>query len=72
GTPIINQPEVAILGTGKTQQRPVVRDGQIVVREMMYLALSFDHRVIDGADAARFVNTVIRYLESPELLLLEM
>lgn len=72
GTPIINQPEVAILGTGKTQQRPVVRDGQVVVREMMYLALSFDHRVIDGADAARFVNTLIRYLESPELLLLDM
>ncbi len=72
GTPIINQPEVAILGTGKTQQRPVVRDGEIVVREMMYLALSFDHRVVDGADAARFINALIRYLESPELLLLEM
>ncbi len=72
GTPIINQPEVAILGTGRTQQRPVVREGEIVVREMMYLALSFDHRVVDGADAARFVNALIRYLESPDLLLLEM
>ncbi len=71
-TPIINHPEVAILGLHKMRQRPVVKDGQIVVRDMMYLSLSFDHRVIDGAVGAQFAYEVIRYLESPELLLLEL
>ncbi|HET6205103.1 MAG TPA: dihydrolipoamide acetyltransferase family protein [Planctomycetota bacterium] len=70
-TPIINVPEVAILGVHKIQKRPVVRDGQVVVREMVYLSVSLDHRVIDGATATRFLNAVIRRLEHPALLFLE-
>ena len=71
GTPIINHPEVAILGTGKIRDMPVVRDGKIEIRKILYLALSFDHRVVDGAEAARFLNTVIARLEDPDLILLE-
>lgn len=69
-TPIINWPEVAILGLGKLDWKPVVRDGQIVPRKMLPLFLSFDHRVIDGADGARFIRAVMGYLESPLNLLL--
>jgi pyruvate dehydrogenase E2 component (dihydrolipoamide acetyltransferase) len=71
GTPIINHPEVAILGTGKIRDMPVVRDGKIEIRKILFLALSFDHRVVDGAEAARFLNTVIARLEDPNLILLE-
>ncbi len=71
-TPIINHPEVAILGVHKMRKRPVVKDDQVVVREMMYLSLSFDHRVIDGVVGAEFTYELIRYLEHPELLFLEM
>ncbi|MEB3237322.1 MAG: dihydrolipoamide acetyltransferase family protein [Candidatus Sericytochromatia bacterium] len=71
-TPILNYPEVAILGVNKIQKRPVVRDGAVVVRDMMYLGLSFDHRVIDGADAVAFVNQMIAYLEQPDLLFVDM
>ena len=71
GTPIINHPEVAILGTGKIKDAPVVRDGKIEIRKILFLALSFDHRVVDGAEAARFLNTVIARLEDPDLILLE-
>lgn len=67
--PIVNHPEVAILGLMKLQKRPVVRDGGIVIRDMMNLCLSFDHRVVDGADAAHFMNTLIRHLENPRTLL---
>ena len=70
-TPIINYPEVAILGVHKITKRPVVKDGQIVIRDMTYLSLSFDHRVLDGAMAARFVTAIKQYLEDPKLLLLE-
>ena len=70
-TPIINYPEVAILGVHKITKRPVVKDNQIVVRDMTYISLSFDHRVLDGAMAAHFVNTLKQYLEDPKLLLLE-
>ena len=70
-TPIINYPEVAILGLHKITKRPVVKDNQITIRDMTYLSLSFDHRVLDGAMAARFVNTIKQYLEDPKLLLLE-
>lgn len=66
GTPIINHPEVAILGVGKIDDRPVVRNGQIVIRKMMPLSLAFDHRVIDGVEAGRFLGVVIRHLENPE------
>lgn len=70
-TPIINYPEVAILGLHKITKRPVVKDNQITIRDMTYLSLSFDHRVLDGAMAARFVNAIKQYLEDPKLLLLE-
>jgi pyruvate dehydrogenase E2 component (dihydrolipoamide acetyltransferase) len=69
--PAINYPEVAILGMGKVQEKPVVRDGQIVIRKMLPLTLSFDHRIADGADAARFVSEMVRQLSDPNLLLLE-
>jgi len=70
-TPIINYPEVAILGMTKLQERPVVRNGEIVVRSMMNLAWCFDHRVVDGAVSAEFSNEIIKYLESPGRLLLD-
>lgn len=70
-TPVINYPEVAILGIHKISKRPVVRDGEIVIRETMNLSLSLDHRVVDGMVAARFLHHVIRLLETPALLLLE-
>jgi pyruvate dehydrogenase E2 component (dihydrolipoamide acetyltransferase) len=69
-TPIINYPEVAILGVHKITKRPVVRDNEIVARDMTYLSVSFDHRVLDGAMAAEFMNTIKQYLEDPKLLLL--
>ncbi|MBI4385884.1 MAG: 2-oxo acid dehydrogenase subunit E2 [Elusimicrobia bacterium] len=68
-TPIVNHPEVAILGVMKIQKRPVVRDGTIVARDMVNLVLSFDHRVLDGAEAAQFMNMLIRRLENPRTLL---
>ncbi len=68
GTPIINHPEVAILGLGKIEDRAVVRDGQIVVRKIMPLSLAFDHRVIDGVEAGRFLGVVIEHLEKTELI----
>lgn len=67
----INYPEVAILGMGRVQEKPVVRDGQIVIRKILPLTLAFDHRVADGADAARFVGELARQLSDPNLLLLE-
>jgi len=70
-TPIINFPEVAILGVHQMKQKPVVRDGQIVIGEVMLLSLSFDHRIIDGHIGAAFAYDVIHYLEDPDSLLLE-
>ncbi|MGI0079433.1 MAG: dihydrolipoamide acetyltransferase family protein [Nitrososphaerales archaeon] len=70
-TPIINVPEVAILGVHKIQKRPVVRENQVVIRDVANVALTFDHRVVDGADAARFTAVLVRYLENPGTLLLE-
>ncbi len=69
--PTINYPEVAILGMGGVQEKPVVRDGEIVIRKMLPLTLAFDHRIADGADAARFVSEMVRQLSDPNLLLLE-
>lgn len=69
--PTINYPEVAILGMGRVQEKPVVRDGEIVIRKILPLTLSFDHRIADGADAARFVSEMVRQLSDPNLLLLE-
>lgn len=71
GTPIINYPEVGILGIGKIEDRAVVRSGQVVIRKIMPLSLAFDHRVVDGVEAARFLKVVIQHLEDPNLLLLE-
>jgi pyruvate dehydrogenase E2 component (dihydrolipoamide acetyltransferase) len=72
-TPIINHPEVAILGVHRMRRRPVVDEaGNIVVRDIMNLSGAFDHRVIDGHVGAEFTYAVIRYLENPELLFLEM
>lgn len=68
-TPIVNHPEVAILGLMKLQKRPVVIDGGIFARDMMNLVLSFDHRIVDGSDAAQFMNTLIAQLENPRTLL---
>ena len=62
--PIINVPEAAILAAHKIVTRPVVRDGRIVPREMMYLSLSFDHRIVDGGEATRFLNEVVRRIEA--------
>ncbi len=64
-TPMVNYPEVAILGLGKAALQPAVVDGQIIPRRMLSLSLSFDHRVVDGADAARFTRDVIDSLENP-------
>jgi len=70
-TPILNPPQSAVLGMHAIQDRPVVRDGQIVVRPMMYLALSYDHRLIDGREAVNFLKKVKEYIQDPEELLLE-
>ncbi|MDE2237109.1 MAG: 2-oxo acid dehydrogenase subunit E2, partial [Elusimicrobia bacterium] len=68
-TPIVNHPEVAILGLMRMQKRPVWRDGGLFARDMMNLVLSFDHRIVDGADAASFMNTLIKHLENPRTIL---
>jgi pyruvate dehydrogenase E2 component (dihydrolipoamide acetyltransferase) len=68
-TPIINLPEAAILGVGRIQAQPVAREGAVVVRQMATLSLSFDHRLVDGAPAARFLQRVKQLVESPYLLL---
>jgi len=70
-TPILTMPQVAILGMHKIQDRPVVIDGEVAVRPMMYLALSYDHRVIDGAEAVSFLVRIKELVEDPESLLLE-
>jgi 2-oxoglutarate dehydrogenase E2 component (dihydrolipoamide succinyltransferase) len=70
-TPILNAPQVGILGLHKIQDRPVVIDGQVTVRPMMYLALSYDHRIVDGREAVQFLVRVREFLEDPENLLLE-
>jgi 2-oxoisovalerate dehydrogenase E2 component (dihydrolipoyl transacylase) len=70
-TPVINHPEVAIIGVNRMVERPVVRGGAIVVRRMMNLSSSFDHRVVDGMDAARFVQAIRGLLESPAMLFVE-
>ncbi|WP_052891440.1 2-oxoglutarate dehydrogenase complex dihydrolipoyllysine-residue succinyltransferase [Thermogemmatispora carboxidivorans] len=70
-TPILNGPQVGILGMHKVQERPVVVDGQVVVRPMMYVALSYDHRVVDGREAVQFLVRIKELLEDPERLLLE-
>jgi 2-oxoisovalerate dehydrogenase E2 component (dihydrolipoyl transacylase) len=70
-TPVINHPEVAIVGVNKIAARPVIRDGAVVARQLMNLSSSFDHRVVDGADAAAFIQGVRRYVEQPAMLFVE-
>ena len=70
-TPVINHPEVAIVGVNRMAERPVIKNGQIVVRQMMNLSSSFDHRVVDGMDAARFIQCVRGWLEAPATLFVE-
>ena len=71
-TPILNPPQTGILGMHKIEQRPVVEEGEVVVRPMMYLALSYDHRLIDGREAVRFLVTVKELIEDPARILLEL
>ena len=70
-TPVINHPEVAIVGVNRVAERPVIRDGAVVARLLMNLSSSFDHRVVDGADAAAFIQAVRGYVEQPALLFVE-
>ncbi len=71
-TPILNLPQSGILGMHKIEKRPVVVDDEIVIRPMMYVALSYDHRVVDGKEAVTFLKTVKEHIENPELLMLEI
>lgn len=71
-TPVLNHPEVGILGVHQMKQRPVVRDGEIVIGNVMLLSLSFDHRIVDGHIGAAFAYDIIEYLENPERLFLEL
>jgi pyruvate dehydrogenase E2 component (dihydrolipoamide acetyltransferase) len=64
-TPILNHPEAAILGIGRMRREPVVRDNQIVVRDTVVLSLTFDHRILDGAPAARFLQRLCQLVENP-------
>jgi pyruvate dehydrogenase E2 component (dihydrolipoamide acetyltransferase) len=70
-TPIINYPDVAILGTGRISQKPWVKGGRVVIRRILPLSLTFDHRVTDGVDASQFLAKIVNYLEDPALLFIE-
>ncbi len=71
-TPILNPPQAAILGMHKIQERPMVEKGEVVIRPMMNLALSYDHRLIDGKDSVQFLVTVKGLLEEPARILLDV
>ena len=71
-TPVLNHPEVGILGVHQMKQKPVVRDGEITIGQVMLLSLSFDHRIVDGHVGAAFAYDIIAYLENPERLFLDM
>ncbi len=71
-TPIVNPPQSAILGMHKIEERPIAMDGQVVIRPMMYIALSYDHRIIDGKDAVLFLVDIKNQLENPHRMLLGM
>ena len=70
-TPILNTPQSGVLGMHRIEERPVVRDGQIVIRPMMYLALSYDHRLVDGREAVTFLVAVKEAIEDPARLLID-
>ncbi|MBL7194248.1 MAG: 2-oxo acid dehydrogenase subunit E2, partial [Pirellulales bacterium] len=71
-TPIINPPQSGILGLHAIQERPVAHEGQVVIRPMMYLALSYDHRLVDGREAVTFLKRIKETMEDPSRLLLEV
>ncbi len=71
-TPILNPPQTAILGMHKIQERPMAIDGEVEIRPMMYLALTYDHRLIDGREAVRFLVTIKEFLEEPARILLDL
>jgi 2-oxoglutarate dehydrogenase E2 component (dihydrolipoamide succinyltransferase) len=71
-TPILNPPQTAILGMHKIQDRPMAVDGEVVILPMMYLAVSYDHRMIDGKEAVQFLVTIKELLEDPARLLLDI
>ena len=71
-TPIINPPQSAVLGLHRIEERPVVVNGQIVVRPMMYLALSYDHRLIDGREAVTFLVALKNAIEDPTRILIDL
>jgi len=70
-TPILNPPQVGILGMHKIEERPIALDGEVVIRPMMYVALSYDHRIVDGREAVQFLVKIKELIEDPEKLLLE-
>jgi 2-oxoglutarate dehydrogenase E2 component (dihydrolipoamide succinyltransferase) len=71
-TPIINPPQSAVLGMHRIEERPVAKDGQVVIRPMMYLALSYDHRLVDGREAVTFLVRVKEAIEDPTRLLIDL
>ena len=71
-TPILNPPQSGVLGMHRIEKRPVALDGQVVIRPMMYLALSYDHRIVDGKEAVTFLVRVKEALEDPERMLLDV
>jgi 2-oxoglutarate dehydrogenase E2 component (dihydrolipoamide succinyltransferase) len=70
-TPILNPPQVGILGLHKIEDRPIALNGGVVIRPMMYTALSYDHRIVDGREAVQFLVRVKEFIEDPALFLLE-
>merc|ERR1711971_1278153 len=72
GTPIINPPQSSILGMHGVFERPVVRNGQVVIRSMMYVALTYDHRLIDGREAVTFLRTIKSAVEEPAIMLMDL
>jgi 2-oxoglutarate dehydrogenase E2 component (dihydrolipoamide succinyltransferase) len=71
-TPIVNPPQSGILGLHSIQERPIALDGQVVIRPMMYLALTYDHRIVDGREAVSFLKTIKDVIEDPSRLFLEV
>ncbi|MFM7976458.1 MAG: 2-oxo acid dehydrogenase subunit E2, partial [Pirellula sp.] len=71
-TPIVNPPQSGILGLHSIQERPVALNGQVVIRPMMYIALTYDHRIIDGREAVTFLKTIKEVIEDPARLFLEL
>ena len=71
-TPILNTPQSAILGMHRIEKRPVVVDDEITVRPMMYLAMSYDHRIVDGREAVTFLRRIKEFIENPERMIMEI